>query len=98
MTSYTIPSPVNTTYAAPSNGRLDNVHPEVGAVVEEPKFVDNAVHHARYEVSQNNSKTMVLKSPNENDFQVTSAGKYRVTEEQDSVRLAHQSHEDDLCF
>lgn len=98
MTSYTIPSPVNTSYAAPSNGRLDDVHTEVGAVVEKPNFVDNAVHHARYEVSQNNSKTMVLKSPNKNDFQVTSAGKYRITEEQDSVRLAHQSHEDAPFF
>ena len=47
--TYTIPSPANATYVAKTTGRDDTIHNEVGSLIEEPKFVDNAIHHAIYE-------------------------------------------------
>ena len=96
--TYTVPSPVNASYAGPSKGRSDAIHDEVGAVVEEPTFVDNAVHHVIYKPAQSNSLTAQVDKPNQRDFQSTHPRRYRLTEEDAGVRLAHTSHEDAPFF
>jgi len=68
--TYTVPSPTNTSYAAPSKGRSDAIHDTVGAVAEEPTFVDNAVHHVIYKPAQTNGLTSQVDKPNQADFQV----------------------------
>ena len=96
--TYTIPSPTNSSYAAPSKGRTDAIHNEVGAIVEKPTFVDNAVHHVLYKPTQSNSKTTQIDKPNQADFQSTHQRRYRLSEEESSVRLAHTTHEDAPFF
>jgi hypothetical protein len=96
--TYIVPPPVNLSYAARTAGRSDAVFNEVGAIIEEPIFVDNAVHHGIYEVSQNKEKTIKINAPNQKDFQVTHPRKYRLSEEESSVRLAHERHEDAPFF
>lgn len=96
--SYSVPSPVNTSYAKPRKGRSDTVHDEIGALAEEPTFVDNAVHHVIYETIQNNSKTSQVSKPRQGDFQPTHQRKYRISEEESALRLAHATHEDNVFF
>ena len=63
---YSIPSPTNATYVARPTGRSDAVHDEVASKIQQPKFVDNAVHHVRYEASSIgdvNDRTSVIKKP-----------------------------------
>jgi hypothetical protein len=96
--TYTVPSPTNTSYAAPSNGRLDAVHDNVGSLVEEPTFVDNAVHHVIYKPAQTNGLTSQVDKPNQVDFQSSHPRRYRMSEESAGVRLAHTSHEDAPFF
>lgn len=96
--TYSIPAPTNTSYAAQSTGRMDSLHDEVGAIIEEPTFVDNAVHHVIYETTQSVSKTTQVSKPNQNDFQTTHPRRYRISEEESSVRLAHTTHEDAPFF
>jgi len=96
--TYTIPSPVNTSYAGPTKGRNDAIHDEVGAVVEKPTFVDNAVHHVIYKPAQSNSLTVQVDKPNQSDFQSTHPRQYRLSEEATGVRLSHTSHEDAPFF
>lgn len=96
--TYTVPSPTNTSYAAPSAGRLDAIHDTVGAVAEEPTFVDNAVHHVIYEPAQTNGLTSQVDKPNQTDFQSSHPRRYRLSEESAGVRLAHTSHEDAPFF
>jgi len=98
MMAYSIPSPANTSYVAPSKGRMNDVHNEIGAIAEEPVFVDNAVHHVIYEPVQSESKSIQISKPNQKDFQSTHPRKYRISEEESSVRLAHTSHEDSPFF
>lgn len=96
--TYTIPSPTNSSYAAPSKGRSDALHDEIGAIVEKPIFVDNAVHHVLYKPAQSDSKTTQVDKPKQTDFQSTHQRKYRLSEEESSVRLAHTTHEDAPFF
>ena len=96
--TYTVPSPTNTSYAAPSNGRLDAVHDNVGSLVEEPTFVDNAVHHVIYKPAQTNGLTSQVDKPNQVDFQSSHPRRYRLSEESAGVRLAHTNHEDAPFF
>jgi len=96
--TYTVPSPTNTSYAAPSQGRSDTVHDEIGALAEEPTFVDNAVHHVIYKPAQSNSLTVQVDKPNQSDFQSTHPRQYRLSEEATGVRLSHTSHEDSPFF
>lgn len=96
--TYTIPSPVNTSYAAPAKGRSDAIHDEVGAVVEEPTFVDNAVHHVVYKPAQSNGLTAQIDKPTQSDFQATHPRRYRLSEEDAGVRLAHTTHENAPFF
>jgi hypothetical protein len=96
--TYTVPSPSNTSYAAPSNGRSDAIHEHVGSVAEEPTFVDNAVHHVIYKPAQNNGLTSQVDKPNQADFQSSHPRRYRFSEESAGVRLAHTTHEDAPFF
>ena len=96
--TYTIPSPTNTSYAAPKAGRANAIHDEIGAIAEEPTFVDNAVHHVIYETAQDMSKKPQVSKPNQKHFQPTHPRKYRLSEEDSSVRLAHTTHEDAPFF
>lgn len=96
--TYTVPSPSNTSYAAPSDGRADAVHEHVGSVAEEPTFVDNAVHHVIYKPAQNNGLTSQVDKPNQADFQSSHPRRYRFSEESAGVRLAHTTHEDAPFF
>ena len=96
--SYSVPTPANATYAGRRYGRAKEVHNEVGAIAEKPTFVDNAVHHAVYESTQSVSKKTQVSEPNQNDFQPTHPRRYRISEEQSSIRLAHTTHEDSPFF
>jgi hypothetical protein len=96
--TYTIPSPTNTSYAAPKAGRANAIHDEIGAIAEEPTFIDNAVHHVIYETAQDMNKKTQVSKPNQKHFQPTHPRKYRLSEEDSSVRLAHTTHEDAPFF
>jgi hypothetical protein len=96
--TYSVPSPTNTSYAAPSKGRLDAIHDTIGAIVEEPTFVDNAVHHVIYKPAQTNGLTSQVEKPNQADFQSSHPRRYRLSEESAGIRLAHTTHEDAPFF
>lgn len=98
MTTYTVTSPTNTSYAGRSLGRSNAIHDQIGAIAEEPTFVDNAVHHVIYETAQDNSKTTQVSKPKQADFQATHPRRYRLSEEEAGVRLAHTTHEDAPFF
>lgn len=89
---YAIPSATNATYVARPTGRSDAVHDEVGSFIQMPAFVDNAVHHARYEASSIgdvNDRTSIIKKPLSNDFAMTHERRYTYAEEESALRLSH---------
>jgi len=90
---YSVPTPTNSSYAGRRYGRAKEVHNEVGAIAEKPTFVDNAIHHAVYQSTQSVSKKTQVSKPNQKDFQPTHPRRYRISEEQSSIRLAHTTHE-----
>lgn len=98
MMAYTFPSPTNSTRVAPKAGRANAIHDEIGAIAEEPTFVDNAVHHVIYETTQNVSKKTQVSKPTQNHFQPTHPRRYRLSEEDSNVRMAHLKHEDAPFF
>jgi hypothetical protein len=90
--AYTIPVPANATYVAKTTGRSDAIHNEIGSRIEEPKFVDNAVHHAIYEkttIGDVKLNDLVIKPPSQTDFIPTHQRKYIMSEQESSVRVAH---------
>ena len=90
--AYTIPAPANASYVAPVTGRSDSIHNEIGSHIEEPKFVDNAIHHALVEVATIGDVSMrgiQIKKPSSSDFIMTHERKYRYAEEESSLRLSH---------
>ena len=90
--AYSIPTPANGTYVARVTGRSDVVRNEVTSRIEEPKFVDNAIHHARYEVTSIGDtveRGVQIKKPSSNDFAMTHERKYSYAEEESSLRLSH---------
>jgi hypothetical protein len=88
--TYSHPSAHSATYASNPAGRADNVRDTVGSVVETPTFVDNAVHHARYEKLKDlKGRQLKIHAPTQGDFQMTHPRKYRIIEEQSTVRLTH---------
>jgi len=90
--TYTIPAPVNATYVASVTGRSDTIHDEVSSLIEEPKFVDNTVHHAIYEpssIGEVDLNKLKIKPPTQADFIPTHQRKYIIAEEESLVRLAH---------
>ena len=104
--TYSVPSPTNASYSSRRYGRSKEVHSEIGAIAEKPTFVDNAIHHAIYQTTEKTigegsevllKKTQVTK-PNQTDFQPTHQRRYRISEQQSSIRLAHNTHEDAPFF
>jgi hypothetical protein len=90
--TYSIPAPVNASYVTLPTGRSDTIHTEIGSQIEQPKFVDNAVHHAIYEpasIGDTKLNVLKLKPPSQTDFITTHQRKYIFSEEESSVRLAH---------
>tara|TARA_R100000406_G_scaffold9890_5_gene6539 strand:- start:362 stop:2059 length:1698 start_codon:yes stop_codon:yes gene_type:complete len=105
--TYSVPSPVNASYVKKRYGRSKEVYLEVGAIAEKPTFVDNTIHHAIYETTEKTigdnfqvslSKKTQVSKPNQGDFQPTHQRRYRLSEEQSSIRLAHKDHEDAPFF
>ncbi len=96
--TFAVPTPANASYVGQRLGRAKELHDEIGAIAEEPTFVDNAVHHVVYETVQDNSKKTQVSKPNQADFQPTHPRRYRISETQSSVRLAHTTHEDAPYF
>ena len=96
--TYSVPSPTNSSYSSRRYGRSKEVHNEIGAIAEKPTFVDNAIHHAVYQTTQSVSKSTQISKPNQGDFQPTHQRRYRISEEQSAVRLAHNTHEDAPFF
>jgi len=89
---YSIPTPTNATYVARTTGRSDAIHNEIGSRIEEPKFVDNAVHHAIYEMTTIGDvklNKLSIKPPTQTDFIPTHQRKYIMAEQESSVRIAH---------
>ncbi|MBT4407295.1 MAG: hypothetical protein HOC79_05415 [Euryarchaeota archaeon] len=94
--AYTIPPPHNATYAA-SDGRSDDVHDEIGSRIEEPKFVDNSIHHALYETSSVGDislRDIKIKKPQSSHFLMSHQRKYRFAEEESMLRLSHMGKTD----
>ena len=56
--------------------------------VRKPKFVDNAVRHGEYTKQQSG---FVVKAPTSSDFIPTHDRKYSLIEEEDTIRLSHNS-------
>ena len=96
--TYSVPSPANASYVKKRYGRSKEVYNEIGAIAEKPTFVDNTIHHAIYETTENLSKKTQVSKPNQGDFQPTHQRRYRLSEEQSSIRLAHENHEDAPFF
>ena len=99
--TYSIPAPTNATYVARSKGRSDNIHTVIGSLIEEPKFVDNAIHHAIYETSSVGDTSMrgvKIKKPQSADFIMTHERKYRYAEEDSSLRLSHTNRDNTPFF
>lgn len=89
---YSIPTPANATYVAKPTGRSDAIHNEVGSRIEQPKFVDNAIHHGEYELSTIGDvklNRLKIKAPNQTDFIPTHQRKYIISEDASSVRVSH---------
>ena len=96
--TFSVPSPTNASYVGQRLGRAKEVHGAVGAIAEEPTFVDNAIHHVVYETTEDTGKSNQVSKPNQADFQPTHPRRYRISEEQSAVRLAHTTHEDAPFF
>ena len=69
-------------------GRADASQDAVMKTVRKPKFVDNAVRHGEYTKQQSG---FVVKAPTSSDFIPTHDRKYSLIEEEDTIRLSHNS-------
>ena len=88
--TYAHPSAHSATYASNTAGRADDVRTEVGATIETPTFVDNAIHHARDEQLRDlQGRQLKVSAPLQNDFQMTHPRRYQIIEEESTLRLTH---------
>tara|TARA_R110000765_G_scaffold143188_2_gene244687 strand:- start:1725 stop:3497 length:1773 start_codon:yes stop_codon:yes gene_type:complete len=90
--TYSIPAAANSTYVARTTGRSDAIHNEISSRIEEPKFVDNAIHHAIYENAATGDTKLIklkIKPPTQTDFIPTHQRKYILSEQESAVRVAH---------
>tara|TARA_Y100001938_G_scaffold151204_1_gene247446 strand:- start:521 stop:2302 length:1782 start_codon:yes stop_codon:yes gene_type:complete len=88
--TYAHPSAHSATYASNPAGRADNVRSAVGSKISTPVFVDNAVHHARYERNKDSQgRQLKVIAPSQSDFQMTHPRRYRAIEEESTLRLTH---------
>tara|TARA_R100000030_G_scaffold89730_1_gene74119 strand:+ start:790 stop:2439 length:1650 start_codon:yes stop_codon:yes gene_type:complete len=73
-----------------STGRFDADQNSVMKVVRKPRFVDNAVRHGEYTKT---SAGFVVNSPTQSDFVPTTEKRYKLIEEEDTIRLLHNPTE-----
>ena len=73
-----------------STGRFDADQNSVMKVIRKPRFVDNAVRHGEYTKT---SAGFVVNSPTQSDFVPTTEKRYKLIEEEDTIRLLHNPTE-----
>lgn len=71
-----------------ATGRADAAQNAIMKVVRKPKFVDNGVRHGEYTKQQSG---FLVKTPTSSDFIPTHDRKYSLIEEEDTIRLSHNS-------
>ena len=71
-----------------ATGRADASQDAIMKTVRKPKFVDNGVRHGEYTKQQSG---FVVKAPTSSDFIPTHDRKYSLIEEEDTIRLSHNS-------
>ena len=71
-------------------GRLDADQNSVMKVVRKPRFVDNAVRHGEYTRVK---AGFAVNKPTASDFIPTAERKYKLIEEEDTIRLLHNPTE-----
>tara|TARA_Y100000592_G_scaffold91116_1_gene150688 strand:+ start:1720 stop:3366 length:1647 start_codon:yes stop_codon:yes gene_type:complete len=69
-----------------ATGRFDASQTPIMKRIRKPRFVDNAVRHGVYSKKQGG---FVVDKPTQSDFLPTHDRKYRLIEEEDTVRLLH---------
>jgi len=69
-----------------STGRFDATQDSVMKVIRKPRFVDNAVRHGEYTKT---AAGFVVNAPTQSDFMPTTEKRYRLIEEEDTIRLLH---------
>jgi len=69
-----------------STGRSDAAQDSVMKVIRKPRFVDNAVRHGEYTKT---AAGFVVNAPTQSDFMPTTEKRYRLIEEEDTIRLLH---------
>jgi len=78
-----------------NTGRSDAEQSAVMKVLRRPVLVDNAVNHAEYTKATNGHKVV---SPTKTDFEPSHDRRYKLVEEEDGVRLLHNSSYDQSIF
>jgi len=71
-----------------ATGRADATQNAIMKVVRKPKFVDNGVRHGEYTKQQSG---FLVKAPTSSDFMPTHDRKYSLIEEEDTIRLLHNT-------
>tara|TARA_R100001510_G_C7652148_1_gene209963 strand:- start:1500 stop:3149 length:1650 start_codon:yes stop_codon:yes gene_type:complete len=69
-----------------STGRFDATQDSVMKVIRKPRFVDNTVRHGEYTKT---AAGFVVNAPTQSDFMPTTEKRYRLIEEEDTIRLLH---------
>ena len=69
-----------------STGRFDATQDSVMKVIRKPRFVDNAVRHGEYTKT---AAGFVVNAPTQSDFMPTTEKRYKLIEEEDTIRLLH---------
>ena len=73
-----------------STGRFDAAQTPVMKRIRKPRFVDNAVRHGEYTKTPTG---FTVNRPTASDFMPTSERKYKLIEEEDTIRLLHNPTE-----
>ena len=71
-----------------ATGRADAAQNAIMKAVRKPKFVDNGVRHGEYTKQQSG---FLVKAPTSSDFMPTHDRKYSLIEEEDTIRLLHNT-------
>ena len=71
-----------------ATGRADAAQNAIMKRVRKPKFVDNGVRHGEYTKQQSG---FLVKAPTSSDFMPTHDRKYSLIEEEDTIRLLHNT-------
>ena len=70
-------------------GRFSTNVNEVMDHVRKPVFVDNAIHHARVEVTMDGKNKVTIEKNNATTFKVTPERKYKIVEGESSLQVTH---------